>query len=119
MRPMFTTEIGKMRAQEMIARAERYRLEQSVRASTKEEKPEHERRRARTATWRRVLGVATTCLVLLVLLSGTAGAVPTGGEGVSGGVYEVVPSAPVAPPATPPILIATIVTVAVALGAAA
>lgn len=99
MEPTFTTEIGRMRTQEAIARAEHYRLAKMAR---KTEDPQghvvRERRRS-FLSWRRLLGVATAVIASLVVLAGPASAVQIYDEGGVPGTYVEYQ----APATTPPI----------------
>jgi len=91
MGPTFTTEIGRMRTQEAIARAEHYRLTQMARKSN-DPAPRPEKRRRSFFSWRRLVGVATTAVALSVVFATTALGMPTGG---GGGVAEhIAPTTP-------------------------
>ena len=96
MRPTFTTEIGRMRAEEMRQRAERYRKAASAASAAKANQVEDDSpvvtERRRSFSLRRIFAVATGAFGLLVMLATTALAMPLGPG--SGGSDTV----PVAPP---------------------
>src|SRR5688500_2583843 len=97
MRPTFTTEIGRMREQEMRQRAERYRKAASASAAAKANQVEDDSpvvtERRRSFSLRRIFAIATGAFGLLVLFAGTAFAMPIGpGSGGTDG------GAPIAPP---------------------
>lgn len=118
MGPTFTTEIGRMRTQEAIARAEHYRLAQMARKSPEPDGPVVAQRRRSFLSWKRLAGVATATLMLTLVFAGTALAVPTGGGG-GGGEYIVQPSTPTPASSTDlTVLIGVVATVLIAAAAA-
>ncbi len=100
MGPSFTTEIGRMRTQEAIARAEHYRLTKM--AARKSPEPEGrvvtERRRS-FLSWRRLAAVVTAGMFLSLAFATAALAVPTGGGGGGAG-YVPAPETVATPPST-------------------
>lgn len=120
MGPTFTTEIGRMRTQEAIARAEHYRLAKMAQRSPSEaEQPLVAQRRRHFFSWKRLIGVASAALMLSVMFASAAVAVPTGGGGGGGAGYVVPPASPAPAPATDPtLLIAVVATLVVAAAAA-
>jgi hypothetical protein len=75
----FTTEIGRMRAEEMRARAERYRTIQKAKQHKKtesEEEPEESLSRSRTFVYRKSLGIVGLSLLMVVGFAAAALAMP-------------------------------------------
>lgn len=79
----FTTELGRMRTEEMIARADRYRLAQQAKQRKQARKSE-DRQSSRTElfAFRRALTAVGLSVLMVVMVAGVALARPTGpGDG--------------------------------------
>jgi hypothetical protein len=91
----FTTEIGRMRAEEMRARAERYRTIQKAKQHKKAEsepEPEESLSRSRTFVYRKALGVVGLSLLLVLVFAAAALAMPVDAPpGVGGSEEALVP----------------------------
>ena len=103
MGPTFSTEIGRMRTQEMINRAEHYRLAKMAKEASKASEPEGRvvstRRRA-FLSWKRLVGVATAGLLMTVFLASSALAAQT--EVGRPAAREVLPVTPTTTPTSEP-----------------
>jgi hypothetical protein len=72
-----TTEIGRMRAEEMRARAERYRTIQKAKQHRKAESEEEAAlSRSRSVVYRKALGIAGLSVLMVVVFAGAALAMP-------------------------------------------
>jgi hypothetical protein len=72
-----TTEIGRMRAEEMRARAERYRTIQKAKQHKKAESEEEvSLSRSRSVVYRKALGIAGLSVLMVLVFAGTALAMP-------------------------------------------
>jgi hypothetical protein len=73
-----TTEIGRMRAEEMRARAERYRTIQKAKQHKKHESEEEEESlsHSRTFVYRKALGIVGLSLLMVLVFAGAALAMP-------------------------------------------
>jgi hypothetical protein len=74
----FTTELGRMRTDEMIARADRYRLAQQARSHKQSEPKQVRSRRLSIPVYRRVLAAFGLSIVMIVATSALAFARPAG-----------------------------------------
>jgi hypothetical protein len=73
-----TTEIGRMRAEEMRARAERYRTIQKAKQHKKTNSEEHEEApsRSRIYVYRKALGIVGLSVLMVLIFAGAALAMP-------------------------------------------
>jgi hypothetical protein len=90
-----TTEIGRMRAEEMRARAERYRTIQKAKQHKKTE-PEEENApsRSRTFVYRKALGIVGLSVLMVLVFAGAALAMPADAPSGVGGDGEAFVSQP-------------------------
>ena len=89
-----TTEIGRMRAEEMRARAERYRTIQKAKQHKKTEPEEEAPSRSRTFVYRKALGIVGLSLVMILGFVATALAMPADAPPGVGGSEEALVSQP-------------------------
>ena len=94
-----TTEIGRMRAEEMRTRAERYRTIQKAKQHKKTEsepEPEASLGRSRTFVYRRALGIAGLSVLMVLVFAATALAMPLDApSGVDGKHQALITKTPV------------------------
>jgi hypothetical protein len=93
----FTTEIGRMRAEEMRARAERYRTIQKAKQHKKAEsqqEAEEPLSRSRIFVYRKALGVVGLSLLLVLVFAAAALAMPVDAPPGVGGNEEALVSQP-------------------------
>jgi hypothetical protein len=89
-----TTEIGRMRAEEMRARAERYRMIQKAKQHRKAEPEEESLSRTRSVVYRRALGIAGLSVLMVLIFAGAALAMPADPPSGVGGNDEALVSQP-------------------------
>jgi hypothetical protein len=92
----FSTEIGRMRAEEMRARAERYRTIQKAKQHKKEESEEEEESLSpsRSLVYRKALGAVGLSLLMIVILASAALAMPADPPSGFGGGDDAAVSQP-------------------------